>query len=78
MSGAAGSKITIVFPTGTGLGHLTNAIVTDNTAPGHPQVGGSCSNSTGSTETCGIFGGRTVNAGDSLTVELDGVTNPST
>ena len=78
MVGAAGSTITIAFPSGTGLAHLTNSgIVTDNTAPRQGQVGGSCSAS-GTTETCSIFGGSTVLAGDSITVELDGVTNPST
>ena len=79
MSGAAGSTITLVFPTGTGLSKLTNAgIVTDNTTSGHPQVGGDCTNTSGTTETCIIFGGSTVNAGDSITVELDGVVNPAT
>ena len=79
MSGAAGSTITQVFPSGTGLTHLSNAgAVTDNTASGHPVVGGDCSNPSGTTETCVIFGGSSVNAGDSVTVELDGVTNPTT
>ena len=79
MSGAAGSKITLVFPSGTGLAHLSNAgSVTDNTTSGHPEVGGDCSNTSGTTETCIIFSGSSVNAGDSLTVELDGVTNPAT
>ena len=79
MSGAAGSTITLTFPSGTGLSNLTNAgIVTDNTTSGHPQVGGDCSNSSGTTETCIIFNGSSVNADDSVTVELDGVTNPAT
>ena len=58
MSGAAGSKIAITFPAGTGLSKLTNAgIVTDNTTSGHPEVGGDCSNPSGTTETCIIFNG---------------------
>ncbi len=74
MSGSAGSKITIVFPSGTGFGQLTNAgAVRDGTT----LVGGNCSESS-TTVTCGIFGGTTINAGDTLTLELDGVTNPST
>ena len=78
MSGAAGSAITLTFPSGTGLSNLTNAgIVTDNTTSGHPQVGGDCGNTSGTTETCIIFNGYSVNAGDSVTVELDGVVNPS-
>ena len=44
MSGAAGSSISIAFPSGTDVGKLTNAgIVTDNTTSGHPEVGGDCS-----------------------------------
>ena len=66
-------------PPGPGFSKLTNAgIVTDNTTSGHPEVGGDCNNTSGTTETCIIFNGDSVNAGDSVTVELDGVTNPTT
>src|SRR6202012_3920509 len=78
MAGAAGSKIKIVFPSGTGFARLTNSgSVRDGTATNSPQVGGSCSES-GTTVTCAIFGGDAVNPGDTVTVELDGVTNPGT
>ena len=79
LSGAAGSTITITFPSGTGLGNLSNDFVTDTTSG--QRVGGDCNNTTTANplvETCFIFNGDTVTATDAITVELDGVTNPST
>src|SRR3984885_9461735 len=78
LSGVAGSTITISFQSGTGLGDLSDDSVTDTTSG--LEVGGDCNNAAnenGLVETCYIFDGDTVAAGNALTVELDGVTNPS-
>lgn len=71
LAGSAGSQISIVFPTGTGLGSLSNSLVTDSSSG--QLVGSGCTPS-GTTVTCQIFG--TVSAGDQVAVELDGVVNP--
>jgi hypothetical protein len=76
LAGAAGSTISITFPAGANLGVMFNSIVTDTTSAGR-QVGGDCAAS-GLTETCSIFNGSTVGAGDSVSVAIGGVTNPST
>jgi hypothetical protein len=75
LAGAGGSTISITFPSGTNLAAVFNSNVTDATTG--RQVGGNCAAS-GLTETCFIFNGSTVAAGDSVSVAIDGVTNPST
>lgn len=72
LSTKAGSQITIVLPAGTGLGSLSGSSLTDNTSG---QQVGYCGYSR-TTVTCSVYG--TVAAGDSVTVGLDGVVNPTT
>jgi hypothetical protein len=72
LSSKADSQITILFPSGTGLGSLSGSSVTDTTAG---QQVASCNSPSGTTVTCAVYG--TVAAGDGLSIELDGVTNPS-
>ena len=78
MSGTAHSQITITFPgTATSPFNTTtivNAIVTDTTTS--TQVG-TCGVSSHTVEVCTISSGKTVTAGDTLKVELDGVTTES-
>ncbi len=76
LSSAANSKITIALPAGTNLVPVTNSAVFDTSVSTTTSVG-SCSQS-GQVATCGLFGGRSIPSGHSITVELDGVTNPST
>src|SRR5947199_248933 len=70
-SGTDGSLITVALSTGTGLSSLSGSLVTDTTSG---QSVGSC-NAAGTTATCSIYG--SVAGGDQVSVELDGVTNPS-
>ncbi len=73
LSGAAGSRIMVVFPSGTEFVGSLSGAVTDTTT--HQQVGvGSCS-AVEMTVTCPISGN--VAAGNTLAVELDRVVNPS-
>ena len=78
MSGTAHSQITITFPatatTPFNTTTIVNAIVTDTTTS--TQVG-TCGVSSQTVEVCTITAGKTVTAGDTLTVELDGVTTES-
>jgi hypothetical protein len=72
LSGTAGSRVAIVFPSGTELGGSVSGTVTDTTT--HQSVGvGYCSVSE-VTVTCAISGN--VAAGNALAVELDHVVNP--
>src|SRR3984885_7068248 len=76
---SGGSTITISFPTGTGLGILSDDSVTDTTSG--LEVGDNCNDTANENrlvETCYIFDEDTIAAGNAVTVELDGVTNPST
>ena len=78
LSGTAHSQITITFP-GTATspfntGTIVNAVVTDTTTS---TVVGSCGVSSQTVEVCTISSGKTVADGDTLTVELDGVTTES-
>ncbi len=74
LAGPAGSRITIVFPFGTGLGSLVDSRVTDVTSG---STVGNCTTS-GLTATCSLFAGSAVAALDTISVQLDGVTNPPT
>ena len=76
LSSAANSKIAIALPAGTNLVPVTNSAVFDTSVSTTTSVG-SCSQS-GQVATCGLFGGRSIPSGHSITVELDGVTNPTT
>ena len=66
-----GQHITITFPTGSNTTTIVKTVVTDAGA----QVG-TCGVSSQTVEVCTIASGKTVAAGDQVTVELDGVTNP--
>jgi hypothetical protein len=76
LSSAAGSAITLVFPSGTGLGSVVGSSV-DDTTTGLNGVG-ACNPPSGETITCFLYGGDSTAAGDSLRVTINGVTNPST
>ncbi len=71
LSGA--NQITINFAAPTDPSTVVNSSVTDTTVVPNAVVG-SCSES-GLVATCGLFSGRSIPAGHSVTVELDGVTN---
>jgi hypothetical protein len=70
-----GSTVTVALPSGTGLGSFYNGTVTDTTTG--QTVSSSCSNTSGTTVTCTLNYGNTVNAGDVLSVVLNDVTNPT-
>jgi hypothetical protein len=71
----AGDAITLTFPSGTGLNSLSS-VVTDTTKS--EIVGRSCTNSSTATLTCGVNQGvAPVAAGDTVSVALTGVVNPS-
>jgi CobQ-like glutamine amidotransferase family enzyme len=75
LSGAAGSTVTMVFPTGTGLGSLNSANLTDTTTN---QVVGFANDSSTTTLSFAFFGGAVVHAGDSVSADVEGVVNPAT
>ena len=70
---AAGQHITITLPPSSNTTTIVNAVVTDTTTS--TQVG-TCGVSSQTVEVCTISSGKSVAAGDHVTVELDGVTNP--
>jgi len=70
---ASGQHITITLPPSSNAATIVNAVVTDTTTS--TQVG-TCGVSSQTVEVCTISSGKTVTAGDHVTVELDGVTNP--
>jgi len=70
---AAGQHITITLPTGSSTGTIVNAVITDVTTS---TAVGSCGVSSQTVEVCTISSGKSVAAGNNVTVELDGVTNP--
>src|SRR5204863_231334 len=73
LSQVAGSQITINFPTGTTLGSGGSAV----TINGSATAVGNCSRN-GLVATCGLFNPtNSIPANASVTVELDGVINPS-
>ena len=73
MSATAHSQITINFPTGTTLSTIVRSVVTDTTTG--TQVG-FCEFSSSTTLTCDLNSGKSIAAGDGVSIELDGVTNP--
>ena len=70
---AQGQHVTITLPMSSNTTTIVNAVVTDTTS--NTQVG-TCGVSSQTVEVCTISSGKSVNAGDQVTVELDGVTNP--
>src|ERR1700733_4562691 len=75
LANAAGSKITITLPSGTGTSNFLNGSVSDVTTSQNNI--GSCG-ANGLTITCTFFGGAGTNSGDTLSVALNGITNPTT
>jgi hypothetical protein len=75
LSATANSQITIAFAAGTGFTGLTNRTVTDTTTG---VVVGGCFSPSGTTITCYLNGGQTIAAGHSVSIKIDGVTNPTT
>ena len=76
LSNAAGSQITLVFPTGTNLGSVFSSSVDDTTSGANGL--GSCNPPFGEMINCFLNTGSTIAAGDSVRVTINGVTNPST
>jgi hypothetical protein len=76
LSNAAGSGITLVFPSGTGLGSVSTSSV-DDTTTGANGIG-ACNPPSGETITCFLDEGKSVAPLDSVRVRINGVTNPST
>jgi hypothetical protein len=76
LSGAAGGGITLVFPSGTGLGSVSSSTVDDVTTKGDGI--GSCGPPNGQTISCSLLKGAAISGGDAVRVTVNGVTNPST
>jgi hypothetical protein len=76
LSNAAGSVITLVFPSGTGLGSVSTSSVDDTTTASNGV--GACNVPSGETITCFLYGGNSIAAGDSVRVTINGVINPAT
>jgi hypothetical protein len=75
VSGNSGGTVTLVFPTGTVLSALTSTLLTDTTTA---TAVGQANPSTTTTLTFNIYGGKTVNPGDTLSASIQGVGNPTT
>ncbi len=74
LSGETGSKITLVFPAGTGFtGFANNGTV----KVGATQVG-FCDSVTGTTMTCGLYSADAVGAGATMAINVPGLKNPTT
>jgi hypothetical protein len=77
LSATQDSTIDLTLPPGVDLTASTGGAVYDTTTTGSPEVG-YCGYTGGQTESCSFFGdGETVDAGDSVLVTIDSVTNPS-
>jgi hypothetical protein len=75
MAGDTGSLINITLPTGTSIAHFRDGVVLD----GASQVGGcTIPDTTKLLVQCYIYSGATTAAGDAITADLNGVTNPTT
>ncbi len=77
LSGSAASQISVTLPSGTSAASMNNSSVVDLTATGHPQVGDCFEGATAVDVTCDMFGGSSVAAGDQVSVQLDGIINPT-
>src|SRR3954453_4060252 len=75
LSASAGDKISITFPSGTGLSTIFNSQVFDTTAAPNTQIGNCGTN--GQVATCSLFTGRSIGGGDAVRVVINGVTNPA-
>jgi len=74
LSAAAGSTVTIIFPTGTSLIQLSGSSLTDTTT--NKLVGFANSSGT-TTATFFLYSGSVVNAGDALSAVIGGAVNPT-
>ena len=75
LANAANSQITLAFPAGTSFaGYNASSIV--DPATGTTSIG-SCGGPSGTTLTCGLFGGKAIPAGHTVQVTVNGVTNPA-
>ena len=72
LSGALGDQITVNFPSGTDITHLSNTSVKN----GAGTIVGFC-NTANLTATCVITGTNSIGNSSAVTVELDGVINPA-
>ena len=75
MAGNAGSTITVTLPAGTSVANFTNGSIVD----GATQVGGCfVPDTTKPVVACAVYSGTTTAAGDTITADLNGVSNPTT
>ena len=73
--GLSGSnQMTVTFPAGTGFTGYTGGTVLDVTSN---TTVGSCGSPSGTVINCGLFGGQSIAAGDSVRITFSGITNPS-
>jgi hypothetical protein len=77
LPGNNSSTVSVTLPTGSSVGSPSSDVVTDTTT-GQSVSYGYCGNPSGTTVTCTFDDGNAVNAGDTLSVVLYGVTNPAT
>jgi Putative Ig domain len=76
MAPAAGSEFTLTFPAGADLTTNYAAPAYDTTTPGSPQIANCTTYPSSRTTVCPVQG--TIAAGDTILVDMQGVTNPST
>ena len=74
LSSAANSRINVTFPAGTAFSGYTSGTVRNAAA----EDVGSCSNPTALTIQCSLFSGRSIGAGQAVSVVFSGITNPGT
>jgi hypothetical protein len=75
LEGTAGSTITVTLPTGTTFGAYTGGITYDSTSGNNVDYG--CTHGAGTSLSCSVFLGETVNPGDVISVQIRAVTNPT-
>jgi hypothetical protein len=76
MEGTAGSAVTVTLPAGTTFASYNGGYMTDITTGNYLNYG--CTLAGGTSLTCDVFLGQTVNPGDTVSVVIRVVTNPST
>lgn len=75
MAGDTGSAVTITLPAGTSVANFRNGLLLDGAA----QIGGCLiPDNTKPVVSCYVYSGSTTAAGDTLTADLNGVSNPTT
>ncbi|HXQ61686.1 MAG TPA: hypothetical protein VN796_05085 [Acidimicrobiales bacterium] len=76
LEGTAGSTVTVTLPTGTTFASYGGGIMTDTTTGNNLDYG--CTLAGGTSLSCAVFLGQTVNPGDVVAITIRVVTNPST